>query len=531
MTSRKLFGGLLAAAALVIAGAVVYALVAKYTASAIVPGAWAVAEDPCPKNIPADWRKAQVVDGVDIEADPSCSPDDPAVIAAVVRGTNRASTGLMETHLSKEAVVKRDDRDGDGDPDDIHITLEVAELNGFSPDSPDPVVRFPIAPGIAPGAWVFAPKMQGMSTLNFLSDEANELLRLPSPVIRVEQGDRVRITLENSHYLPHTIHLHGVDHPFMQANGQGNDGVPMVSEMSLMPGHSRTYEFTARQTGSFVYHCHVQPQSHILMGLIGMIVVEENRPNNWLQTFNIGGGRVRHRSVASREAYDREYDLQYQEMDRELHNIVQRSNNPKWIAHEMNLKYKVSERVPEYYLLNGQSFPYTLRNSLVIVKPDEKIKLRVFNSGSGALFLHPHGHKPTVTHLDGIKLANPFQRDVIEVGPAQRVEMDLVTKNDGLNSYGEGAWLMHDHHEPGVTTDGINPGGDVSLIAYESTLNESGMPKTAGPINVFFDPAYYRGEIEIFDCMEGMMHGDERACKGKTGKGQTDDKSASTQKK
>lgn len=465
-------------------------------------------EMPCPAGIAADWRAAQTIDGVEIEADPSCEPDNPAVVAAVVKGTNRAVKALMETRLARDSVIKRKDLDGDGDPDEIEIKLEVSELNGFSPDIPEPSLRYPIAPGIAPGLWVFSPKTRGMSTSNFLSNEPHALLRLPSPVIRVEQGDHVKITLENGHYFPHTIHLHGVDHPFMLPDGRGNDGVPMVSEMPVMPGSSRTYEIRPRQTGTFFYHCHVQPQSHILMGLAGMIVVEENRPDNWLQTLNVGAGRVRHRSVASREIYDREYDLQYQDMDRELHSLIQRSNDVRRTAEAMNRDYKIAERSAEYYLLNGRAFPYTLRDSLVIVAPDEVVKLRVINTGSQSIFLHPHGHKPTVTHVDGVRLSQPIIRDVIEIGPAQRAELELHTVDDGLNSYGPGAWFMHDHHEPGVTTDGISPGGDISLVVYESFLREDGIPRTAGDLSLFFDPAYYRGEIPVWADMDPQLYGD-----------------------
>lgn len=438
------------------------------------------------------------------------------MVAAVTRGTNNAIKALMDTQLARDTVVKGADRDDDGDPDDIHIKLEVSELNGFSPDIPEPSLQYPIAPGITPGLWAFTPKTRGMATTNFLSNEANRLLRLPAPVIRVEQNDRVKITLANTHYFPHTIHLHGVDHAF-QHDGEGNDGVPMISEMAVKPGEQRTYELTPRQPGTFFYHCHVQPQVHVLMGLAGMLVVEENRPDNWLQTLNIGAGRVRHRSVAAREKYDREYDLHYQEMDRELHSLIQQSNDVRRTARAMNREYKIAERSADYYLVNGRSFPYTLRDSLVIVAPDERIKLRVINTGSQPNFLHPHGHKPTVTHYDGVPLAEPITRDVIEIGPAQRVDMELRTVNDGLHSYGPGVWFMHDHHEPGVTTDGISPGGDITLIVYESFLRENGLPKTAGDLSMFFDPAYYRGEIPVWADLDAELFGevDDKTMKGK----------------
>ena len=141
-------------------------------------------------------------------------------VAAFVKGTNNVGhMTLMDAKLSPDAVVKGRDLDGDGDPDEIHIRLEVFELNGGSPDLNEPVVQYSIAPGIKPGLWVFAPKSLGMSTENFESLVAQPGLRLPSPAIRVEQGDHVKVTLENTHYMPHTIHFHGVDHPFLTADG------------------------------------------------------------------------------------------------------------------------------------------------------------------------------------------------------------------------------------------------------------------------------------------------------------------------
>ena len=42
----------------------------------------------CPENTNADWRNAQMIDGVEIAASPVCAPDNPFFVAAVVRGTN-----------------------------------------------------------------------------------------------------------------------------------------------------------------------------------------------------------------------------------------------------------------------------------------------------------------------------------------------------------------------------------------------------------------------------------------------------------
>ena len=465
-------------------------------------------EPVCNTDVP-DWRRAQTIDGVKIQASKRCSPDKPAFIASVVKGTNNISMAtLMDTRLTTDAVIKSDDMDGDGDPDRIEIHLEVTELNGFSPDFAGVVPRFPIAPGVTPGMWVFSPKSRGMSTMSFASIEANPILRAPSPTIRVEQGDVLWIVLENTHYFPHTIHLHGVDHPFVDSSGEGNDGVPQMSEPYVLPGETRTYEIKPRVAGTFVYHCHVQTHTHVGMGLIGMLVVEENRPNNLVQTFNVGAGQVRHPSKAVAAEYDAEYDLVYHQMDKELGDIIQKYNDPRLIAWEMNHQYDLTDASEDYYTLNGLSMPYTLRESMIVVKPNQKIKMRMMNAGSELMAIHTHGHKATVTHYDGVK-AKPdarIMRDVYNVAPAQRLDLELNTTDDGLHSYGQGLWIFHDHAERGITTDGMNPGGNISVVAYDSWLTDEGLPKAQGvDPSVMFTEEFFKRSVPVF-----AVWGDEK---------------------
>jgi len=479
----------------------------------------------CPDDHP-EWRKRQVIEGVTIDESPACNPDNPWAVAAVVKGTNNVSMDtLMKAGLAPDAVVMEEDKDGDGDPDVIRIKLEVAELNGRSPDVSEPVPAYFIGPGIQPGFWVFAPKTSGMATKNSDSLEANDLLRVPSPVIRVEQGDTVQVILENTHYFPHTIHFHGVDHPYSHHEGQGNDGVPEASELPVMPGESRTYAFSfddpgfhtghgevmpgksrvfalsPRQPGTMFYHCHVQPQAHIHMGLQGMFVVEENRPNNWVQTLNIGAGQVRHPSVAVREKYTSEYDLHFQDIDSRLNDIIKTTNDPRLIEKAMNRQYNIIDRRANYSLLNGRLFPYTFRESLVVVEPNEKVKLRVLCGNEEGLSLHPHGHKVTITHYDGVEHSPAAQitRDVVWLSMAQRVDLELNTVNDGLHGSGDGVWLLHDHQERAFTTNGIHPGGSATAIVYRSYLSDNGWPKMQGvDWAPFFSARYYKKEVPVW---------------------------------
>ncbi len=59
----------------------------------------------------------------------------------------------------------------------------------------------------------------------------------------MEEGDHVAITLYNTHYLPHTIHLHGTSQP------NNMDGVPHMTQHEVLPGKSFTYRFTAGAPG------------------------------------------------------------------------------------------------------------------------------------------------------------------------------------------------------------------------------------------------------------------------------------------
>jgi FtsP/CotA-like multicopper oxidase with cupredoxin domain len=318
----------------------------------------------------------------------------------------------------------------------------------------------------------------------------------------VEQGDHVLVTLENSHYMPHTLHLHGTDHAFLDVSGEGNDGVPITSEMPVMPGSARTYELQPREAGTRFYHCHVQPQVHVMMGLQGLFIIEENRPDNWLQTLNVGAGHVRVPSRAVSETYDREYDLHYTDVDRELNQRIQQDNDPRLITESMHRRYDTTDANADYFALNGRSFPYTFRESLVLVKPDERVKLRVVNGGREGIALHTHGHTMTITHRDGIE-AEPgarVTRDVVWIATAQRLDLELSTRNDGLGSYGPGIWLFHDHGNKAVTSDGIGPGGHISAIVYDEFLQENGWPMTRGVSWApYFTKAYYRKEIPVWE--------------------------------
>jgi FtsP/CotA-like multicopper oxidase with cupredoxin domain len=213
-------------------------------------------------------------DPADLEFVPKL--DRFALTEAYRRGGEVERAGLEAELLpipgaDENAVQLVRDIDGDGDPDEIHFHLEVIEI------------QEEVYPGEFVTFWVFAPLGTAMTSP----------ARLPSPTLRVEEGDIVEITLYNTHYLPHTLHLHGTS----QDNNM--DGVPHMTQEEVPPGKSFTYKFVAGKPGTFWYHCHVQDQIHPSMGLAGMFIIEPNRPHNNFAHLIPGAGRIASMSKAS----------------------------------------------------------------------------------------------------------------------------------------------------------------------------------------------------------------------------------------
>ena len=73
----------------------------------------------------------------------------------------------------------------------------------------------------------------------------------PGPTIQVNEGDRVRLNVENRLPEPFSMHWHGLEIPIEM------DGMPGISQDAILPGGRFVYEFTLKQNGTFFYHSHM----------------------------------------------------------------------------------------------------------------------------------------------------------------------------------------------------------------------------------------------------------------------------------
>lgn len=73
---------------------------------------------------------------------------------------------------------------------------------------------------------------------------------VPGPLIRLREGQKVRLSVTNTLKEDTSIHWHGLLVPFEM------DGVPGVSFPGIRPGETFVYEFPIIQSGTYWYHSH-----------------------------------------------------------------------------------------------------------------------------------------------------------------------------------------------------------------------------------------------------------------------------------
>ena len=96
---------------------------------------------------------------------------------------------------------------------------------------------------------------------------------VPGPLIRLKEGQTIRLSVTNTLDEETSIHWHGLLVPFQM------DGVPGVSFPGIPPGETFVYEFPVKQSGTYWYHSHSGLQQ--AEGHYGPLVIEPAGPE-WL---------------------------------------------------------------------------------------------------------------------------------------------------------------------------------------------------------------------------------------------------------
>lgn len=315
-------------------------------------------------------------------------------------------------------------------------------------------------PGASMAMWGFS-----------LGDEPSTA-SVPGPTLRVTEGDTVRVTLQATFAgFNHTLHWHGQHVPYEM------DGVPYVSQDPVEPDQSFTYEFVAKPAGTYWYHCHVDAQHHIDMGMYGALIVDPQRAEDDpaydqdyvmilddMDRFHLESGQPATDNLPQGGDYYSTRDY----AERQANDLVTRNAQTNEALAQQNTPARpVRDWYPVTYapytatyntfLINGAAFPWT---EPLLVEAGQVVRVRMINAGNELFAMHLHGHHVLVTHKDGILLESPYWADVVAIAPGERYDLYVKLDNPGL-------WDFHDHVARHTQNDNIFPGGAMTMLCYD----------------------------------------------------------------
>ncbi|WP_425450315.1 multicopper oxidase family protein [Virgifigura deserti] len=210
--------------------------------------------------------------------------------------------------------------------------------------------------------------------------------RVPGPELRVRQGDRLRIAVENQLDEETTVHWHGLRVP------NAMDGVPHLTQAPIAPGETFTYEFDVPDAGTFWYHPHQRSFEQVGRGLYGALIIEEPEPIPVDRdvTWVLDDWRLLETAAISDDFGN-------------LHDVSH--------AGRVGNTATVNGRVPDRFA----------------VRAGERIRLRLVNAANARIFgLAFEGHAPMVIALDGQPVApHAPEGGRVVLGPAMRIDLIL----------------------------------------------------------------------------------------------------------
>lgn len=243
------------------------------------------------------------------------------------------------------------------------------------------LIAEPIRREFAPGFWVNCWGYNGSS---------------PGPTIEAVEGDRVRILVTNHLKEPTTVHWHGIILP------NGMDGVAGLTQKPIPPGETFKYEFTLKQNGTFMYHPHYDEMFQIALGMMGFFII--------------------HPKVSEEPRVDRDFAL---------------------FLHEWRIPMGAKTPIPfemlDFNIFTFNSVLYPKIESLV-VKKDDKVRIRLANIMMNSHPIHLHGHEFVVTRKGAKRLPESAQytENTINVAPGETRDIEFIADNPG-------DWVFHCH--------------------------------------------------------------------------------------
>ena len=251
---------------------------------------------------------------------------------------------------------------------------------------------------------------------------------LPAPLLRMQEGQNVRLSVTNHLEEDTSIHWHGLLLPFQM------DGVPGVSFPGIKPHETFVYEFPIRQSGTYWYHSHSGMQE--AMGHYGPIVIDP--------------------AGADPVAYDREHVLVLSDWSfLHPHEILDRlKKSPGYFNRQRTTlsglisgedRMGLDERRmwgsmrmdPRDILdVNGTTYTYLVNghgpdeNWTGLFRPGERVRLRIINASAMSIFnVRIPGLAMTVVNADGENV-RPVEVDEFQISVAETYDVIVRPTED-----------------------------------------------------------------------------------------------------
>jgi len=248
---------------------------------------------------------------------------------------------------------------------------------------------------------------------------------VPGPVLRLREGRPVTVDVYNDTAAPEIVHWHGLFIP-VEADGAMEEGTPMV------PAHgSRRYAFVPRPSGTRWYHTHVSAGRNLsratYTGQFGFLYVEpSSEPGQ----------------------YDAEVFLALHGWEPYLGTMSDEGT--------LDVIYRS-------FSVNSRSLGH---GDPIRVKEGQRIMLRILNASATMLHrLALAGHRFEVVALDGNRVPTPREVEVLELGPAERIDAVVTMRQPGV-------WIL------GEVDDSVRSAGLGVVVEY---AGRTGPPQWVAP--------------------------------------------------
>lgn len=227
--------------------------------------------------------------------------------------------------------------------------------------------------------------------------------QIPGPAIVVHNGDHVRIIVKNELPEGTSIHWHGLIVPNKE------DGTADTTEPAIMPGKTKTYQFTVHQVGTFMYHSGFNDTKQVEKGLGGFFI-----------------------SLPKYSKYNPNY--------KDFAIMLQAFTLPKATS-----KPVIFSMDPNWFTFNGLSAP-----NIPVLKANygDKVKIRFGNLSNTAHPIHLHGYSFNIVGTEGGQIPKSAQwpAATVNIAPGQTRDIAFIANNPGI-------WRLHCHILHHITND------------------------------------------------------------------------------